>query len=308
MFTKALKSELYRIRCLKSTFILPLVLVGLIFLTNFMYTRIDFEGLLGMSKEDVQSVQEQGTSAEGYMDSFRAGFEAGLQTASDIEEEQEPVKILGEGPLYHEDVATVFSLDVGSLYGPLLLAIFVGIFIGDVYSTGHDKNLIIFGGKRGLLFAARTILISLYALALHIVMWITAIVSTALMGESTVLGIDKSFVIFFVVTWLLTVAFGGLVSAMTNVTRSKAAGITLGIILSLGALSTIMSIASLVIQKKMGLEPTFNLGNYTVTQNIASMTLYSDGHFVLRALICAVIYFSVSYLISVLFIKKRDIG
>ena len=308
MFGKALKSELYRIKCMKSTFILPLVLIGLIFLTNFIYTGVDLYGLLGMSQSDLESVQEQGTSAEGYMDSFRAGFEAGLQTASDLDGEEPQIKILGEGPLYHEDVATVFSMDVGSLYGQLLLAIFVGIFIGDVYSTGHDKNLIVFGGKRGLLFTARILLISLYALVLHIVMWLTAIISMALMGESVFLGIDKAFIIFFVVTWLLSVAFGGLVSAMTNITRSKAAGITLGIILSLGALSTLMSVASLIIQKKLGLEPEFNLGNYTVTQNIAAMTLYSDGHFVLRALICAIAYFTAAYFISVLFIKKRDIG
>lgn len=309
MFSRVLKSELYRISRMKSTYILLTVLMVLILLTNFIYTRIDLYGLLGFSQEDVTSIQDMGTSAEGFQESFMAGFQAGLQTSESIQDDgADSIKILGQGPFYDQDVATVFSLDVGSLYEVLLLAIFVGLYIGNIYSSGLDKNLNIFAGQRCNLFAGRMLLIAGYSFIIHLFTWITAIVSMALMGQSVMLGIDKAFVIYFFATWLLIVAFGSIVASMTHVTKSKAAGITLGIILSAGLLSTLLSVASLIIEKKFELESGFNLGNYTVTQNLAAMTLFSDGHFVLRALICAAVYFAVPYIVSLMIIRKRDIA
>ena len=91
-------------------------------------------------------------------------------------------------------------------------------------------------------------------------------------------------------------------------TRSKAAGITLGIILSAGLLSTLVSVASLMIQKRFDLAADFNLGNYTVTHNVAALGLYSDGHFTVRAIVCALVYGGLSYLSSLIIVRKRDIA
>lgn len=308
MFAKAMRSELFRIGKMKCTYILPVVLAGLILLTNFIYTRIDLYGLMGYTAMDVETIQEMGTSAEGFEESFMTGFRAGLESSKRMEEDPSSLQILGEGPFYNQDVAVVFSLDTGSLYSLLLLAIFTGLYIGTVYSTGIDKNLNIFAGKRGLLMRCRLLLIALYTLFIHLFTWLMAIVSMALMGSSVRLMADRSFVLYFIVTWLLTVSFTSIVASVTHLTRSKAAGITLGIILSAGILSTIMSVASLILQKLLSLGDSFNLGNYTVTQNIASLTLFSDGHTVVRAIVCAILYFAFSYVLSSIAVKKRDIA
>lgn len=308
MFAKAIQSEAYRISRMKSTYVLMAVLVAVLILINFMYMCVDLYGLMGLSKEDVEQIQEMGTSVEGYEESFMAGFQAGLDSTENMNEEDKPITILGEGPMYGESVAMVYSMDVSSLYEVLLLAIFVGLYIGNIYTTGLDKNLNIFAGNRTLLFAVRIILIAAYAFALHVVTWFTSLLSAALMGGGVTLAFDKAFIMYFLITWILVVSFGCIVASMTHVTRSKAAGITLGIILSAGILSTIMSIASLMLQKKLGLESDFNLGNYTVTQNLATINLYSDGHFVLRAIICAAVYFAVAYVFSLSIVKKRDIA
>lgn len=308
MFAKAFKSEAYRISRMKSPYILIAVLMCVLFLINFLYMRVDLYGLMGLSKEDVEQIQEMGTSVEGYEESFMAGFQAGLDTSENINEEQAPIKILGEGPLYGESVAVIYSMDVSSLYEALLLAIFIGLYIGNIYSTGLDRNLNVFAGKRMMLFGTRMLMISIYSLVLHVFSWLTAWMSAALMGASVEFAFDKAFVLYFIVTWLLLTSFGGIVASMTHITRSKAAGITLGIILSAGILSTIMSIASLMLQRKLGLESEFNLGYYTVTQNLATVNLYSDGHFVVRALICAVVYFAAAYILSLMIVRKRDIA
>lgn len=293
---------------MKSTYILIAVLMGIFLLTNFLYMRVDLYGLMGLSKEDVEQIQEMGTSAEGYEESFIAGFQAGMDTSENLNDASEPITVLGEGPMYEESVAMIYSMDVSSLSEALLLAIFIGLYIGNIYSTGLDRNLNVFAGKRMMLFGTRMLMISIYGLVLHIFTWITALLSAALMGKSVVLAIDKAFVIYFIITWFLLTSFGCIVASMTHVTRSKAAGITLGILLSVGILSTIMSIASLVLQKKLGLESDFNLGNYTVTQNLATINLYSDGHFVVRAIICGAVYFAAAYILSSMIVRKRDIA
>lgn len=307
MVSKALKSEIFRISRMKSTYILPVVLMVIVLITNFLYMAIDLYGMMGFSQEDINAIQGMGTSAESYEESFMTGFRAGLETSESIQEGEE-FQILGEGPFYHESVATIFTLDVGSLHEILLLAIFIGIFLGDIYSTGLDKNLNIFAGSRMMLFGIRMLLISVYAMILHVFTWITSLLSAAVMGASVDLGFGKSFYLYFIITWILTVAFGSIVSTMVHATRSKAAGITLGIILSAGLLSTLISIASLVIQKRFGLDEGFNLGFYTVTHNLASLSLHSDGHFVVRAIICALVYFAVTYITGAVIVRKRDIA
>ncbi len=307
MFAKAFKSEFFRISKMKSTYILPAVLVVIVLITNFIYMAVDLYGLMGFSREDVEAIQQMGTSAEGYEESFMSGFQAGINSTENMQADSEFV-ILGEGPFYDEAVSAIYTLDVGSLHEILLLAIFVGLYIGNIYSTGLDKNLNIFAGKRVLLYGVRMLMISLYALVLHVFTWFSSILSAAWMGAGVDLGIDKAFILYFLITWLLTIAFGSIVASMTHLTRSKAAGITLGVLLSAGLLSTIMSIASLMIQRKFDLDGSFNLGNYTVTQNLAVMNLDSDGHFVVRTIVCALVYFVLTYLSGLLVIRKRDIA
>lgn len=308
MFAQAFKSEAYRISRMKSTYVLIAVLGAIVLIVNFLYLRVDMYGLMGFSKEDVEELQQMGTAAESYEDSFMTGFQAGLESSENIAEGDTTIHVLGEGILYEESVATLYMMDVGSMYELLLISIFVGLFIGSVYSTGLDKNLNNFAGRRSLLFSVRMLLIAIYCLIIHIFTWIYCLITTAMMAKSVRLEFDKAFVLYFFVTWLLCVAFGCIVACMAHMTRSKAAGITLGIILSAGLLSTLVSIASLMIQKRFDLAADFNLGNYTVTHNVAALGLYSDGHFTVRAIVCALVYGGLSYLSSLIIVRKRDIA
>ncbi len=98
MFGKAIRSELYRISRMKSTYILPAVLLVIVLVTNFLYMAVDLYGLMGLSQEQVENIQGMGTSAEGYEESFMTGFRAGLESSQNIQEEQE-LHILGEGSI-----------------------------------------------------------------------------------------------------------------------------------------------------------------------------------------------------------------
>lgn len=311
MFINALKSELYRASKMKSVYILMGVLVVLILVNNFIYLKVDLYGLLGMDADTINQVQEMGTSGEAYSDSFMAGFDAGLGVTSDVDENAEEeglesINILGEGVYYNEDIAQLYSLDVGSLYVLLLVAIFVGLYIGSIYKFELDKNLVRFVNRRFVLFASRMTVIAIYTLVLQTLLWLMCIISKAIMTDNVYLGIDRSFVIYSIVAYLLTLAFAILVASITHITKSMAGGITTGIILSSGILSTLISIATFIIQKKFELSGDFSLGNFTLTMNLAALTLNSSGHMVLRALVCALLYGAVAYILSMIKVGKRD--
>jgi len=313
MFINALKSELYRVSKMKCVYILAAVLVALLLLTNFIYLRINLYGLMGLDADAVNHVQEMGTSTEAYEESFMSGFDAGLQagsrsTESAFENGIESISILGEGIYYDADVAELNSLDIGSLDVLLLQAIFVGIYIGGVYKFELDKNIVKYMNRRSVIFAARMTVIAVYTLILQFIVWIMAIFSMAAMGSGVRLGMDSAFFIYAVVAYLITVAFGFFVAGITHLTKSMAGGITTGVILSSGLLSTLISIGTLILQRQFNLEDTFALGNYTLTMNLSALTLNSDGHMVLRAIICALVYGACAYVISLIKVKKSDIG
>ena len=321
MLLNFLKAEGYRASKMKCIWILPIVMFFIVMITSFVLLKVDMLGMMGMSREDMDAISEQGASAEGLEDSFRAGFNAGVDMGSDMasattgiedeeeeEEERPPVKIVGEGLLYREDVPELFYQNVCSLSNILLLAIFTGLFVGDVYSTGVTKNITIGNRKRGHLFTARMIVIAAYTFIFHIITYIWTLINVALMAESVKLNMDGAFFKYFLFSWIIVMAFSFVVAAVTTLTRSKAAGITVGVILSSGLLTMAISIANMILVRKFGLDSNFSLADYTLTQNLAVLNLHSEGHVVVRALMCSLIYGGLAYTAGLVTDKKRDIN
>ena len=84
MFWNFFKSECYRASKLKSAYILPAILLVVVLLVSFVLIRIDMYGLMGMSREDVDRISQEGSSAEGISDSFRMGFDAGIHAGEEM--------------------------------------------------------------------------------------------------------------------------------------------------------------------------------------------------------------------------------
>ncbi|MBQ4271436.1 MAG: ABC transporter permease [Clostridiales bacterium] len=321
MFLNFLKAEGYRASKMKCIWILPIIMFCLVLLTSFVLLKVDMLGMMGMSREDMDAISEQGASAEGLEDSFRAGFSAGVDMGNDmvataegedveveVEVEQEDVSIIGEGLLYREDVPELFYQNIATLSTILLLAIFTGLFVGDVYSTGVMKNITIGNRKRGLLFTSRMTVIAIYSFLFHVVTYIWTLICVALMAESVKLNADGAFFKYFFFSWIITFAFCLVVAAVTTLTRSKAAGITVGVILASGLLTMAISIANMILVRKFGLDDSFSLANYTLTQNLAVLNLHSEGHDVARALMCSFIYGILAFAGGFVINKKRDIS
>lgn len=305
MYLKFLKSELYRASKLKSTYILIVVLFLISILMNLVLLKFDFLGALGVDNKMFMELTQEGSSIEGVNDAAQLGA---LMGGNMVSEGQKSRDILGEGLFYEDDIPTLFYMHVSDLNPIMLLAIFVGIFVGDIYSTGIGKNLIISNNRRGTLFAARVTTIAIYSLIIHIFTWIFTVIGAAQWAKSVDFAWSKNTVIYLFFSLYLTIAYSILVYAVTVITKSKAAGITIGVVLSTGVLATIISVANWAIITKLGLKSDFSVGNYMLTENLSVITQDFPGNTLSRGLIVATVYIIISVVAVYITNKKRDLA
>ena len=330
MYLHFLKSEAYRASKLKCVYIL---LICLFFLTMFqimIFTKLD---VFGMTQEDVYVMSEEGYSAEGMSEAFNMGFNSGssiteadgddsylsstVVTVTDeetgesttVEPEYGSLSDLwGEGLFYHEDMPTLYNLVTSASFHIFSVALFTGIFLGAVYKNGYDKNLIVSNRCRFTLFLARLTVIGIYNVILLAATFLFTAMLDGLFTGEVIWNLDAAVLGYTVVSFVISFAFSTIVAAVACLTRNTAATLTVGVLLSMGFLSIALSLGTILLKHIFPLPDDFQLINYTLTQNAETLALDSAGKDVLRALICSLIYSSLSLFSSYWLIKRRDIS
>ena len=305
MYLRLLKSELFRASKLKSTYILIIVLLAISMIMNLVVLKFDFMGAYGMDSEQFLELAEGGNTMEGVNDAAQFGSLMGGNLATS---DPEDVKLLGEGLFYSADIPTLFQLHVSDLNPIMLIAIFVGIFAGDIVNTGVNKNLVISNNKRNVLFAARATVIAIYSVIIHVFTWLYTVLGALIWAKKVDLGWSQHAVVYWFVSLLLTIVFAILIYAITVLTKSKAAGITIGVVLSTGALSLIISIADWAIKKKLDVKSDFSVANYLLTENLGSLRVDYTNTALIRALVVAAFYTVVGIVVVAVINKKRDLA
>lgn len=300
MFLRLLKSEFYRARKQKNPYILLVFLLLAVLLTCLVLIKFDFLSPIGIDRDTYVALTAEGNSMEGIDDAVQLGTMLGSEIDSETE-------IIGKGIFYDADVNTLFNMVVAELDVLLLLTIFVGIFIGDIFSMGIEKNLVICNNKRSTLFLARATVIAIYALILHVFTFIFTIISVGIMGNGITFDWNKYTVGYLFLSYLLTVAFGIVIYAVTVATKSKAAGITIGVILSTGALASIISVANWYLVNKFDLKSDFSIANYFITENLVTLGVPFTSTQATRAIVVSVVFIAAAVAVIMSLNKKRDI-
>ena len=88
--------------------------------------------------------------------------------------------------------------------------------------------------------------------------------------------------------------------------KSKAAGITYGVLVSIGTLSLPIRIADFIISAKYGWQE-FSLNYFIPSRMLATLAVDTNGKMVLISVICAIIYVVSAFFGSLAFLKKRDL-
>lgn len=303
MFLKLFKAELFRASKLKSPYILIIVLLIIAVLMNLVLLKFDFLGVIGMDSETFMALTGEGNSMEGVSDAAQVGAMLGSNTVS----RGEGTSILGKGVFYDADVPTLFYMHVSDLNPIMLLAIFIGIFVGDIYNTGLTKNYVISNNRRNLLFAARFAVIAIYTTIIHVLTWIFTLIGAAMWAKEVDFNWNGHTVAYIFFSWFLTLVFALLVYAITALTRSKAAGITIGVVLSTGILTTAISVANWVIIRKFQLDSNFSISDYMLTENLSTVNNEFTSGDITRALIVGCVYALICIAAIVTVNRKRDI-
>ncbi|MBO4637963.1 MAG: hypothetical protein J5685_12580 [Clostridiales bacterium] len=310
MLWNLIKAETYRATRLKSVYILPVFLLCMTFIVGMVVMRMDVLSALGYTEQDIEELGEMGNSIEGFQRSFEVGFNTGMDMGRDAAEEGESTVSMssfwGIGICYYDDVVEIFHQNMESLDQLIYVAIFAGIFFGDIFATGLDKNLIITAKHRWTLFGARIIVFGTYVMILHILRFLFSALTLLLMGDRLWWNIDGAAVAYFFLTYFLTLAFGVLLCSFCYVCRSKAATITVGVILASGALTIALSLGNYIINRAF--HTSFRIENYIPSQNLSILSPVCEGETVLRSIIVGAVYFAVSYITALAVSKKRDIG
>lgn len=308
----SIKMELYRIRTMKSAYILPIIMLVLILLTGFFMCKLSLDAL-GV---DTSAYAEQ-TSSDSYddaaVDGFSVGFQTGYDEAADVDgdsDDNDTLKLsdlFGEGIYYNADVPFMYYLNICGMNAVIMLAIFVGLFFGSEYSSGFKKNLTKYSRSRWLSFGSKAIAVSLYSVIFNVIVFLETAFSMLLFAEGVKWNMDSSFFAYFGLICILEIAFCMLIALLVTITRSTAAGITLGIVISTGLVNLVFLLFDLLLKYVFKLPDSVSINDYLITGNISMLTLDSDGATVIRALIVGVGFAAVYFVLSGIIVNKRDV-
>ena len=312
MFVKYLKSELYRASGMKSTYILLGCMLIVVLITTFMFTKIDYSSFISASDDDLQEINDAGFS----LDAMDTGIEAGKETSVNMyvytegSSEGDPVdvQLYGNGMYRDASLPELFQESAKVMYDALMCVIFISLFLGGAYKAGYDKNLIVANGNRSILFLSRFCVIAFYDLVMLIMMLISTLIADVMFTGSVSMTSDGSFLRYIIVSYILLLAFSSVVMAVTIVTRSAAAGNTVGIFLCIGTVSMVCAVVDYILIKYLGFPGTFRIADITLSQNMTVLNLNSDNSIYTRAVICSLVYLIASVISSFVVIEKRDIN
>lgn len=307
-FGKMLSSELYRVAHMKVTYILMIVLFLLSFLFGYIFLGFPMEDLTGITAQDYEDIANSADS-ESFSDAFTMGFEAGAKSSSSVmQNEANEIKLIGEGLFYNEDASYLFSVLLSSGFISLLLAIFVGITMGDVYSLGLDRNIVAYANKRMTLFSARAVVILIYSVVLLFVQFLCTLFSDLVFTKTITWGIDIGFFKFCLFEIIIVLALGLFFYMFVFLFRSKTAGIVLSVLIATGILEFVVMIFDLLLDKLISSLPRhFSIGNYLLSTSYPYFTIESSAEDTMRIIIVSLIYIAISIGAYFLSTRKRDI-
>ena len=305
MLLNFLKMELYRLLKMKSTYVMAIIIFLVTFVYNFVILGLDIEALMNQALGGgVSTGYDTEMDVEYYGDD-----EYGVFTGDYDVNTAEPVaqrSIVGVGMFHYNTIADTYQMNLQGLIPLLLLAILFGLFYGNDYSTHVNKNYTIINGRRWVGFTAKTLACMIYCFAFHLLIWLICALSHVFWADSINPGFSLKSVIYVLLTYLVTITIMVMIGFIATLFKSKAAGITYGVLVSIGTLSLPIRIADFIISAKYGWQD-FSLNYFIPSRMLATLAVDTNGKMVLISVICAIIYVVSAFFGSLAFLKKRDL-
>ncbi|MBQ8297856.1 MAG: hypothetical protein IJX77_08750 [Ruminococcus sp.] len=248
-----IKSELYRLLKSRCTYVLLIITAFFAVINPLMYKTIDMIAMEEM--EAVVAKMEESVEDDG---TLTVGFSSyGGEKWYDSE--------------YSVTISDFIQENVSGAFILLFLSIFAALFIGGEIKHGYVKSILTHVGNRRRLALANFAAVEFMLLLMFIVNFASSTVTSLILFDGIRFGETGDFMIYMLVQFLLHSAFAALIQLLVYLLRSTAFSMTIGICLSSGMGSLIISLLSLLAVKFLGAPSDFSLSKYTITENIMAL-------------------------------------
>lgn len=317
---RLIKMELYRLFHAVSTYVMMLVVIGIVVLSTFAM-KMDLQmmekeqrssggGLI--QQETAENGSSQGTETPA--ESFASGFSAGFME-SGAEDPDEDGFTFGISSSVDEswmngdvDAGELLMSELSSCLLVVFVAIFVPLFVNAEQKKGYIKNIAGQIPRREMLAFSKLPAVAIQVLILFAVFCAAQFGSSAIFFRGRLVFTDPgAFMGALGVQYVLHAAWGCLIALFTMATRSTAFAMTTGILLASGIFELVVRYLNRAVHALVPSAESFDIARITLSYATGNMTKASSTGQIGGFLILAVVYILISAVISGVVYRKRDV-
>ncbi|MBO4408287.1 MAG: ABC transporter permease [Clostridiales bacterium] len=303
------KMEFYRLFKMKSTYICLIAFLVVSILYNGLFMSVRFSKF-GINVDNYQ--QAVSADISGYVEEDFS-VNSVVENKTDLQADDQPLIGRGLGDYGKARVEDLFCFTMSKLNSLLCLGIVAAFLYGEDYSRKAIKNYNRINLSRHIRLLSKTAVLAVYAAAYHIVTYLASFISFIMFGTKSMSDGMKitntgGFLLYILMTYLLTLAFISLVMTATVITRNQIAGLVIAIFMSMGTLSILFQAVDIILLHLTGSRFPFNFGMLSVTYDLSTADHYMllSSNKVAAIILIAVIYLISCIFASILSIKRKD--
>lgn len=214
--------------------------------------------------------------------------------------------------IFNDEVRSLSKIFTQTVSGGTFILVsiaFVAVFCNADRKCGALKNVASRINRKEYLALSKFIIVVLIYAVIFFESYLFLLISgKILLGRSLYISFTSEDIGVLAIQFLLHVAFGTIIMMLTVMARNTSVPITIGLVSSAGLLSLIYMLINLILLKlSSSKEMKFDIMDYSLTNNIKSLSAMSTTSEQIRTLIVGVVYLVIGLTVSMLIYKKQDI-
>ena len=277
-----IRMELFRMFKTKSLYVIWMVMIACVFLTN----SLSAEEILTFSMEEKQEMYEAAMDGE---ESGNLGMDVTLPTKPG------------------EDVSVFdgFYANVKGKFIALFMVIFTVLYATADITSGYVKNIAGQVRNRKNMILAKAIALLLYTVLTMLLFIGVQMLSNAISYQKLVIGPGKEFFQYAAMQTLLHFALIMVIMCVAVVLRNNVISMMIGVCLCMNVLIMLYGVVDQAVAK-MGIQD-FHMMDYTVSGKIVTLGMNAAPKTIGMAALVGIVFIVVMLAISMTVFQKRDI-
>lgn len=254
-----------------------------------------------MTNQDLKLIQQENLS--------------GYETMDTAEENDDTTYDYEIGIMVNSDAAWIHHIPAGDLVASqissglllLLVSIFTAIFFHGEQKNGFLKNIAGQFHARGNLILSKVVVVAIQILLMLVIFTISILITGLILwGDRIHFEQMSNFISYLGLQFLLHLGFSLVILLLCTLTRTSVVGIVVGIILTSGIATPLLSLINQA-AFKINHHTTFNIYRYLPDSNIKSLFIQNISDMAFRCIMVSIVFIVISTALSMILMRKRDI-